>query len=657
MATPSRKPLFNFDPTSTLGWSVPLILFAPFLFFALTVFSVRYRRSASNVALFAFFVTLATTLLVAWAEFNKVKPYTATFPYLSLSLTFTGATRFQNFQLDLGFRIDHLALACLTMVMIVGFACVAWHRVGGRDEQGPVRFHAAMLLLAFAAAGVIVSADLTELLAFWGIAGAASYLLAAHRWGRPGLGGIPGGGGQLALWLPLAGDVSLLLGLGLLWSRYGGPLNVERLVPILRSTPGAGLKNLTTACLLVLFAAVLRAGVAPFHAWCVGSRDAPPAGLAFMQAVWPLLSGLLLYRTIPLFLSAGPQVLRAGAIGLTACIGLSLVLTFVGNDVRRAVSLPGAAAAGLLLLGLWQPASGLGRGIVGLTAASALAGLLALGPGRAAVMLAVSSMSGPMRSYSLGDFGAGWARMAMSTLTLVLGSVSVSLAPGTCAALLGAGHRQWIFGVALAGVALALWRVYVLAGHAPLRPRRAFEPARVREVGGWMVFGGLVCGLLGVFATLLLLADFALGPVGGAAGVALLTRWLDFLEGARHATPPVQTLVLWVLPAVAGAFAGAAAYTMAREPLLRLGNRFGGWFREGYGLVLDVLGRFVGSPSADIADRIEVDGVGEVEAGVGGAVGRIGALRLDRVPPLGLAVLVGVLGAVVVALLSPGIHR
>jgi NADH:ubiquinone oxidoreductase subunit 5 (subunit L)/multisubunit Na+/H+ antiporter MnhA subunit len=631
---------------------VPLILFAPFLLFALMVFSVRFRRPASNLGLFAFLVGLATSLLVGWAEVAKAKPYTTSFPYLTLSVAFTGATRFQNFNLDLAFRIDHVAIAALVAVYSVGFLCLLWHRAAGRDEQGPVRFQAAMLLFAFAASGVVVSPDLTELLAFWGLAGVAGYLLVAHRWGsrdvaRPA---------QAALWLPFGGDLCLLLGLGLLYSRYGMPLNPERLAPLLHSTPGAGLKSLTVACVLILAAVLVRSGVAPFHAWCVGTRDAPPAGVAYLQAVWPLLAGLLLYRSLPLFIGAGPQALRLAAYACLVCALLGPLLGLAGNDARRVVSLAGTGVVALLLFSLWQPVTGSGgRALAG---AVGLAGLVALGASRAALLLAVNSIGLRLRSYSLSDMGEGLARLPVSTLALGLAGLVVALAAVPAATQLGGGglfdpgrsgvsagsslvRRQLVFAVGMLVAAAVVWRVFVAVGFGRLRRRRAFEPDRVREVPWQMAGGPLLAGLLGLAGVLL----------------AFFTRWLDFLEAGRHTVPTTRTTVLWLAVPVVGSALAVLGYTLQRDRLLGFSARVAAELHRGRSVGLALLRRFVGQPGTGLIEEIEEQGVGGAESGLARALRRAGRLGLERLPGLPVLLALGVLGVVALVVIAPGVGR
>ena len=76
-------------------------------------------------------------------------------------------------------------------------------------------------------------------------------------------------------------------------------LNPDKLYPMLGSTPGVGLKSVTAAALLLFAAAFVRACLRPFTAWQTGTVEAPPAALALVAGVWPVMAGALLLRALP----------------------------------------------------------------------------------------------------------------------------------------------------------------------------------------------------------------------------------------------------------------------------------------------------------------------------------------------------------------------
>lgn len=620
----------GFDPAVTLPWAVPLILAAPFVGWPLLVLGgMRGRRAAATVGTLAVTLMLAATVVIAWARFHQAAPYRVAYQWINIPVAVSGDERFTGFGIDLSFRIDHATLAGLAAVTVVLLACLSWHRVAGRGEQGPVRYHANALLLALGAAGVLVSGDLAELLAFWLLAGVGTYLLLGHRWGTE----AAGRRSMAALALPFLGDVALLCGVGVIYSRFGA-LTIDSITPVLHGSIGVGLKSLTAAAVLVFGAVAVRAAVWPFTSWQTATVDAPPASVALVAGVWPVLAGAVLLRALPLLAAAGPQAsLIAGyTLGVAAVVGPLLGL--LGVDLRRSLLLASSGAVALTLLGMVYPAS----------TTVAFSGLLAVALARAGVLLAAGSAVATLRTVDLRALGGGWERMTWTSAAMLISAAVLSLG-GVAAAMLRPQGVAWIaFAAGLLLVCLTVLRAYLAFAHGPLRRRRAFEPARVREVAGAVRWAALVVA------------------AGGVAAVALgfVPAWVDFLRVGGRAVPGMVAEVLWLAPPLAGAVLAAAVLLPRRDLALAagatLGERLGALWEASGGLY----DRFLARPGRQIVHGVEDVGVSAAEAEVGRALARTGGLAglVERGLPLVPTVLaVAVVLALVFGLLSEGLRR
>jgi NADH:ubiquinone oxidoreductase subunit 5 (subunit L)/multisubunit Na+/H+ antiporter MnhA subunit len=620
---------FGFDPSSTLPWSAIFILALPLLAYVLVLFSVRSRRGAANVAMGTVVLTLALTLLVAWARFRQRAPYKTSYQWINIPVSFTGDQRFQGFGIDLSYRIDRAALAALVVLLVITLACLTWHRVAGRGEQGPVRFQVNALLMVLGGAGVIVSGDIAELLAFWLLTGLGTYLLLGHRWGTEGAGRR----GRVALALPFVGDVALLCAVALLYSRYG-TLTLDDLYPMLGSTLGVGLKSVTAIALLLFGAVAVRAAVWPFTAWQTGAVEAPPAAVALVAGVWPVLAGILLLRGLPIINAAGFQAPRIAAATLGVAAVAGPLLGLIGVELRRSLLLASSGAVALALLGL----------LLGSSVSIALTVVLAVGAARAAALLGGATVVAAMRTADLRLVGEGWQRMPATTAALLASGVVLALA-GVGPALLRPRDLTWLaFAAGMLLVAVGMFRVYFSVGHGPIRRRRAFEPSRVREAS-WPVAGSA-------------LAAAALGLV--ALALAFFTPWVAFLGAGGHAVTAVGTNVLWVLAPLAGAAVAAGLFWLRKDEALELSARLGdllGALWELAGLQYE---RFFARPGGQVVHAVEDVGVPSAESGVGRAMtgsGRLADLATRGVP-LVPAVLGGALLLVVAfGLLSQGLGR
>jgi NADH:ubiquinone oxidoreductase subunit 5 (subunit L)/multisubunit Na+/H+ antiporter MnhA subunit len=618
---------FHFDPSSTLAWAVPVLLMIPLVGLVLISVGVRSRRAAANIGVFFVFVTLLDALLVSWARFRSGAPYSVTYQWINIPVSTSGLQQFQGFGIDLSFRLDHYSLAAIILVLLIFLACLLWHRVSGRTEPGPIRYQSLVMVLLLAALGVLVSGDLVAQFAFWTVAGAASYLLLSHRWGTE----VCARESRVALALPFLGDVALLCGVGLLYSRFG-LTDLTKIAPVVHTTPGVGLKALTAAAVLVFAAVLVRSALWPFTAWQTGTLEEPPSLVALVAGVWPVLAGLVLLRYLPLFGWAGPQAQSIAQASLVVAGLIGGVLALLTMDLRRALLLASGGALAAALLGFLYRSSPL--------VAAGFTGVLAIAAGRAGMLLSAGSVVAVLRTSDMRLMGAGLDRMRGTMIAL--GGSGLAVALGACAA---AAQRSYWLAVAATVVGLALasfgiFRGFVVAAVGRLPRRRAFEPPR----GPWAPAAAVRAGLLLAGAGLL------------AVGLSFFTGWLGFLSTGKHPVT-VGTDVLWLLPPLAGAVGAELVFGLRRRSATQLLVRLTALYGLGWSLVAAAYVRFIDRPGSRIISGIADVAVPAAESGVGRALVTAGALAGRPLPWVATLVAAAVVLAVVLGLVSPGESR
>jgi NADH:ubiquinone oxidoreductase subunit 5 (subunit L)/multisubunit Na+/H+ antiporter MnhA subunit len=612
----------------------------------IAITGVRTRRSASNTALFGAVVSLLATLLVAWGLAKKSAPFVSNYQYMNVSVAFNGPTNFQSFGIDIVLRVDHLTVFALLVVELCVIGALGWHRVMGRSEAGGARFHALASIFLFGCAGVLVSNDLAELLAFWGLAGAATYLLLAHRWGLD----APARATRITLALPFLTDLFLLCGIGVLYSRYGVQnhsalgrsfLDLTTLIPILHTATGWTVKALVVTSVLLFVGIAGRLALWPLNAWTTRTTvGSPAAASAMTQAVWSVLAIVVLYRLMPIFVAANPQTLRAclWACGVGAVI--SPLIGLVTNEPRRAIALAGS---GVAALGAAIVVHGFeNRGFT--FAVAGVACVLAAALACVAGSLAASNISVGMRTDQLAEMGDAWRRMRGSAVALLVAALILGLsATGALAFSVSSSSRLGlVLGEAVLLVSVGALRVFFAVSIGPLRRRRAFEPDRVRDASA----GPLT------WLYLLLVA----GAV--VAGASLFHNSLDFLDGHRHPVSDATVYLLWVAVALIGFAAAAIAYSTNKYGAARASTGLGGWASRGGATALRAAGRFIVGPAVAIAGGTEDwiprrdDAVAESTM----ATGRLAA-AMSRAPVVAAVVVLAVLLAATLAVVSPGVFR
>ena len=581
--------------------------------------------------------SMLATLLVGWGLAKRTAPFQAIYQYINLPVAFTGPSKFQGFGIDIILRVDHLTVAALFAVELCILGVLGWHQVMGRSEPGPARFHALASVLMFGSAGTLISWDLAELLTFWGLAAAATYLLLAHRWGME----EAAIRSRVALALPFATDLSLLCGVAWLYARYGVQ-NLNSLIPILHTNPGWTIRSLVVASILLFIGVAGRLALWPLHSWLTRTAvTAPPAASAMTQAVWSVLGIVVLYRLMPIIVASNSQTLKGLVYACAAAAVAAPLLSLVGNEPRRVITLVGcgvaAVGAAVVIRGFQVPNAAF--------ATAGIACVLAAAPARAAGVLAASAIAGAMRTDDMAEMGDAWARMRVSASALLFASVVLAVSPLGALAF-GVSSRSGLgiaLGEAVLLVSIGALRVFLGTATGPLRRRRAFEPDRVREATraslGWpffLAFGG----------TLLLIASL----IGG---------WLDFLDGGKHPQPSVGVLALWVAVALIGFAAVSIAYLRDKDGALRASELSGAWLRRiSYGGSRN-FDRFIVAPVTLIALRIGERWIPAADGGVVRAVDTTGRLVVSgaRLPVVPVAIAIAVILIVVVGFVSPGVLR
>jgi NADH:ubiquinone oxidoreductase subunit 5 (subunit L)/multisubunit Na+/H+ antiporter MnhA subunit len=483
---------------------------------------------------------------------------------------------------------------------------------------------------------VLVSLDLAELLAFWGLASGITYLLLGHRWGLD----EAARRARVALALPFLTDLSLLCGVAWLYSRYGAQ-NLQSLVPNLHNNPGWTVRSLVVASILLLIGVAGRLALWPFQSWITRTAvSAPPAASAITQVIWSVLAIVVLYRFMPIVAASNQQTIQACMYACAGSAVVSSLLGLLGNEPRRVIALLGssvaAVGAAIVIHGFEDPRFTFG--IAG------VACVLAAAPVRASAVLAINAIAGAMRTDDMAEMGDALRRMRRSSIAL-LASVLVLGLSAAGALAYAVSSRSWLgvaLGEAVFVISIGGLRVFYGASIGPLRRRRAFEPDRVREAPRsalgwpfWLVIAGAVL-----------------------LGASLVRNWLDFLDGQKHSVPAVGSFALWLAVVVVGFAAVSLVYTRSKDGALAVSSAAGSLVDRVSASVAALVDRFFVAPTTDIARR-----VGDWIPAGDGALGRAAdvtgqvAMATGRLPAIPLALVLTVVLAVLLALVAPGVWR
>jgi len=462
-----------------------------------------------------------------------------------------------NLKLDLLLTAKPLGAFILMFAMGFGLLITLYSLKSRATDSGARAtniYYGSILLAIGGSAGVLLSNHLLFLLVFWEIVTASLYLLITT-------GGKNSNFAATKSFAMIgASDAAFLLGIAMVWVRSGTfvisdiSLETTSAVPII-------------AFLLLLTAAITKAGALPLHTWLPTSGEYAPASvMALLPAALDKLLGIFLLVIIvkEIFIVKSAALSVVLAIIGAATIIIAVMIAMVQHNLKKLLSYHAISQVGYMVLGI---ATGTPVGIAGAVfhmlnnaiykcclflcggAVEQAAGTAELdrlgGLGKkmsitfAACLIAALSISGipPFNGFvskwmiyqsviQMGTSGAGWAAklwpiwltcaifgsaLTLASFVKLIHSIFLSRLPGKLKDVKEVSLSMWVPMVVLASLCVFFGVFY----HVPLKlfiyPALNIEP-------GTAIFGTWASGL----ATILLVVGIIIG--GLILAVSLLSR-------------------------------------------------------------------------------------------------------------------------------------
>jgi len=206
-------------------------------------------------------------------------------------------------------------------------------------------YYGSILLTIGGAAGILLADNLLLLLIFWEIVTVSLYLLIST-------GGKDSNFAATKSFAMIgASDGALLLGILMVWT-ISGTLTISE-ISLNKMTPSSGLE--IAAFLLLLTAAITKAGAMPLHTWLpVSGEYAPPSVMALLPASIDKLLGIyflvvIVRQLFELGTSAFSVLLAAiGALTIIAAV----VIAMVQHNLKKLLSYHAISQVGYMILGI-----------------------------------------------------------------------------------------------------------------------------------------------------------------------------------------------------------------------------------------------------------------------------------------------------------------
>lgn len=279
-----------------------------------------------------------TTLAVALVAF-----------VLSVQIFLSGEGTYHRPVIEIGdFRMDLLLraapLGSFILMFAMGFGVlITLYSLGSRASITRVNeYYGSILLAVGGSAGILLSDHLLFLLVFWEIVTASLYILIAT-------GGKHSNFAATKSFAMIgASDAGFLLGIGMVWVLSGTFVVSQIKLPTASSLQ-------IIAFLLLMTAAITKAGAMPLHTWIPACGEyAPTSVMALLPAALDKLLGiylLVLVVTRMFVLQPGALTIVLAAIG-AATIVIAVMIAMVQHNLKKLLSYHAISQVGYMVLGI-----------------------------------------------------------------------------------------------------------------------------------------------------------------------------------------------------------------------------------------------------------------------------------------------------------------
>ena len=257
-----------------------------------------------------------------------------------------------NLKLDLLLTTTALSRFILLFAMGFGLLITLYSLKGMADTKRANEFYGSVLLTIGGTAGILLSNHLLFLLIFWEIVTVALYLLITTG-GRNSNFAATKSFAMIG-----ASDAAFLLGLMMVWV-ISGTFVISEI------SLGTASALSISAFLLLMLAAITKAGAMPLHTWLPSSGEYAPASvMALLPAALDKLLGIyllvLIVKQLFILNSAALSIILA-IIG-SATIIIAVMIAMVQHNLKKLLSYHAISQVGYMILGI---ATGTPVGIAG----------------------------------------------------------------------------------------------------------------------------------------------------------------------------------------------------------------------------------------------------------------------------------------------------
>jgi NADH-quinone oxidoreductase subunit L len=324
--------------------------------------------------------------------------------------------------IEMGLLLDPLTAIMLVVVCAISLLIQVYSLGYMRGDPGFSRYFAYMSLFTAAMLGLVLSANIIQLYAFWELVGISSYLLIGFWHERP----AAAAAAKKAFIITRIGDVGFLIAILYLFTQADdfaaaglNPLHIPDIWQAAQPVAVGGLGILAGTALtwltLGIFAgAVGKSGQFPLHAWLPDAMEGPTPVSALIHAATMVAAGVFLVaRFYPLFQQSSDALAVVALIGAFTAL-MAATMSLVMNDIKRVM-----AYSTISQLGYMMAALGVGA------YSAALFHLVTHAAFKALLFLGAGSVNHAAGTFDMRYMGGLRRRMPWTYLLTAIGGLSL----------------------------------------------------------------------------------------------------------------------------------------------------------------------------------------------------------------------------------------
>jgi multicomponent Na+:H+ antiporter subunit A len=426
---------------------------------------------------------------------------------------------------DLSLRLDGLSAVYALLILGIGALVVLFAAPYELPARRAGAFDSLLFVFMGAMLGVVVADDVIVLFVFWEITSISSYLLIGFKSEKP----AAQKGARQALLVTSGGSLGLLA--GLLWlSEIAGTRRLSELALVsdaLLESPAY-----VPVLLLIVFGALTKSAIAPFHFWLSDAMTAPTPVSAYLHSATLVKAGVYLLARLRPALGASDTWFLLLAIAGAATISIGCVRLIAQRDAKRVLAESTVIGLGALTMLLGIPQTYAIRAFAVFLVVHALY--------KAALFMIVGAVEQVTGTRDLDALNGLGRRMRVTATIAVLAGVAMMGMPP----MFGFIGKELVYHATLEATRLPLiWTLAAIAGnafsvcaallvvHGIFFGAPSAAAARAHEPRPAMLVGPMLLSLLGLF----------FGVFHGWAERAIVVPKVEAIKGA----PVRLELALW----------------------------------------------------------------------------------------------------------------